>query len=105
MSHRVLKWDESSLDAAGGIDVPIYPPPDFVWLDAFEVAHQARRDEVRSQVYERANIQNSCLVLEGVPAEALAPTQAFFDMIAQKANGDAARLIAQREAVSSKDCL
>ncbi len=100
MSHRVLKWDEAARDS-GGIDVPIYPPPDFVWSDAFDAAHAARYHEVRAQVYERASIHGSSLVLEGVPVESLAPTRAFFDMVVRKANGDAAPVIAQREALRS----
>ncbi len=98
MSYRVLKWDEATRDAAGGIDVPIYPPPDLVWSAVFDAAHAARYHEVRAQVYERASIHGSCLVLEGVPIGALASTRAFFDMVVQKANREAARVIEQREA-------
>ncbi len=101
MSHRVLKWDKAARDAAGGIDVPIYPPPDLVWSDAFDAAHVARSQEVRAQVYERASIHGSCLVLEGVSVEALTPTRAFFDMVVRKANRDAGHVIEQREALRS----
>jgi hypothetical protein len=101
MWHRVLKWDKVARDAAGGINVPIYPPPDLVWSDAFDAAYAARCHEVRAQVYERASIHGSCLVLEGVPVEALAPTRAFFDMVVRKADHDAANVIEQREALRS----
>lgn len=97
MSHRILKWDEASSDAAGGLNVPIYPPPDLVWLDAFESAHYARQDEVRGQIYEDVGVRGATLVLVGVPPDALPQTAAFFDMVVQKASRDAL-LIAQRQA-------
>ncbi len=99
MSHRVLQWDKATPDAAGGITVPIYPPPDLTWLEAFESAHSARQREVRGQVYDDACIRGSCLVLTGLRTDALPQTRSFFDIVAQKASHDAARLIEQREAV------
>lgn len=98
MSYRVLKWDDAHIDAAGGLDVPIYPPPDSVWLDAFELAHDARQDEVRGQVCAAVVVRGSTLVLQGVTTDSLVQTTAFFDMVVQKANRDTAAVIEQRKA-------
>ena len=98
MSTHILDWSASTRDDDDTVRVPVAPAPDQDWADALSVAHRSRSDECRGQVYDQVYLVGDTLVITDAPAEAEQPTQAFFDMVVQKANRDAAYVIKQREA-------
>jgi hypothetical protein len=97
MSHRKLIWDDATPNAAGGVNVPIYPPPDRTWDVAFDLAYGRMQDEMRGQQYNGMELLGSTLILSGVEKITLEETTAFFDAVIARANAQADFMYKQRE--------